>query len=232
MFDHSSYQAARREMAANFGLTHDFISWADKATGLTITNTDGGGITINDIHGGTASVQPSDATVGDNDESYVHTEGKVFTVAADKFIYAACRYRLDEANVDDGNVIFGFSSAAIANTLQDDGAGPPATYDGAVFFKVDGGTVWQVESSNAGDQTTKTDGPAFADDTYVVQEVLIHPNDGVTAHVYFIQDGTLVVRQNLTVSGLEAMFLVLGVKNGGANEEELEVDWVLAKATR
>ena len=45
--------------------------------------------------------------------------------------------------------------AAGANALQDDGGGPAASFDGAVFYKVDGGTKLRFMASNAADQESE-----------------------------------------------------------------------------
>src|SRR5690606_23604712 len=46
----------------------------------------------------------------------------------------------------------------VANTLLDNGGGPPADYDGVCLFKVDGGTRWNFESSlRTTQQTTELD---------------------------------------------------------------------------
>ena len=68
---------------------------------------------------------------------------------------AIARIQFTEVATDDANVIFGIGEGfGAANTLLDGGGGPPADYDGACFFKVDGGTRWQFETSDGTSQET------------------------------------------------------------------------------
>jgi len=52
------------------------------------------------------------------------------------------------------------------------------------------------------------------------------PNDGTTAKVVPIVNGVAGTAHDLTISGLEEMHLLLGVKAHSANAQTLEVDWV------
>src|SRR5690606_15611651 len=72
-----------------------------------------------------------------------------FLFAAGKPAMAQCRLQYAEAATDDANAIFGFMDAVGADSLIDNGGGPKAEFDGAVFYKIDGGTRWRVRSSNA-----------------------------------------------------------------------------------
>jgi hypothetical protein len=178
---------------------------------------------LTDAHGGVLNVG---CDGDDNDECYVASKAEAFKFQTDKKLFFEARVKLAEANTDDANIIVGLSDTVGANTLVDDGAGPAASYDGAVFFKVDGGTVWQFETSNAGTQNTLTDAGDFDDDTWVRLGFLYDYNDGTTASVTPYVDGVAGTAQDLTISGLEEMHVLLGVKAGGTNEENLKVDYV------
>lgn len=209
-----------------FEVFDDFVSYTD-GDEWTLTASNSGSATVGDAKGGVLSVDTSDATVEDNDESYFHSTNEVFLPVAGEDIIFEARVLLTEANTDDANIIFGISDTVGANTLQDNGAGPPASYDGAVFFKVDGGTVWQAETSNAGTQDTDTNVGAFSSGTWTVLRGEITSDTGdTTATVTWYVDGVSGGTSSITFSGLAEMHVLLGVKAGGANEETLEVDYV------
>jgi len=182
-----------------------------------------GGDKITDAVGGVVQIG---CDGDDNDECYVSSKAEVFKFQTNKRLFFEARVKLTEANTDDANIIIGLSDTAAADSLVDDGAGPMASYDGAVFFKVDGGTVWQFETSNAASQETLTNAGAFTSGSWHTLGFLYDYNDGVTASVTPYVDGVAGTAQDLTISGLEEMHILLGVKAGGANEEALLVDYV------
>lgn len=128
-----------------------------------------------------------------------------------------------EHNTDDANFLIGlveFTTAAMSATvpIASNGAGPPADYSGAVFFKVDGGTVWQAETSNStssGTQNTDTDVGAIADATTYRMLILC---DGANTWKFYI-NGTLVATNSTSASNplsTDIMAPVFGVKAGSA----------------
>lgn len=125
-----------------------------------------------------------------------------------------------EHNTDDMNLCVGLVDSGLSLSatvpLQNDGAGPPADYDGALFFKVDGGTVWQAETSNStssGTQSTDTDCGAFATATAYRLRCLY---DGNSSWYFWI--GTTLVHSVTSTSAapLTSAFLlpVIKVKSG------------------
>jgi hypothetical protein len=194
---------------------------------------DGGSAAAGDAAGGVLSLVPSDATVADNDEAYLRTTHEVFRFAADKPLRFECRLRFTEANVDDANVLAGLMDAVSAGALQDNGGGPRASYSGAVFFKVDGSQLWQCETSVGASKTTSVTAASsvMAASTWQTLRIEFRPNgsDGETA---FLIDGLLVARHNFSFSTATEMQVVLGVKNGSANNETLLVDYVACHQLR
>jgi len=149
-----------------------------------------------------------------------------------------------EANTDDANVICGFKDAVAANSLLDDGGGPAASYSGAVFFKVDGGTTWNVETSVGSTQLTKTltadvslDNVAHSSSStsYQILRVEIHPFTSTQVRVEFYI-GVLasagdwnmkhVATNYVTFSGATEMQAFCGIKNGAGNAETLRIDYL------
>lgn len=183
----------------------------------------GGGDALDDSVYGVLSVG---CDGDDNDECYVSSIAENWKFQTNKKLYFETRITLTEANTDDANFIIGLSDTVAANSLQDDGAGPMASYDGAVFFKVDGTMKIQFETSNAAAQVTNATLDDFVSATTYVLGFLYDYNDGVTAKVTPYVDGVAGTTHDLTIAGLEEMHILMGVKAGGANEEALKVDYV------
>jgi hypothetical protein len=203
----------------------DFFRYNDVAvTGDWQEQTDGGTapIVIDAADGVVQMVND----VNDNDETYVGSIYQSWKFDTDKHLWFNIRLKLTEANTDDANIIAGLSDTFGADLLQDNGAGPAASFDGAVFYKLDGGSVWRFLTSNAASQNDASNVGSFSDGNF--QSLAFHydPNDGVTAKVTPYVDGVAKPPLNLTISGLEEMNIVFGVKNGGANAETLQVDYV------
>lgn len=160
----------------------------------------------------------------DNNYHLITTKKPIIAFDTGKQSYIKAKVSLTEANTDDANIIFGVSSVTSAGNLIDDAGGPAATYDGAVFFKVDGGTVWQAEYSDAGTQTTDTNCKAFTTATDYVLEIWY---DGRTT-VSFCIDDVEVHTATVIPANLDDMYIIFGVKAGGANQETLSVDYIYA----
>ena len=198
-----------------YDATANVGGYAEVSDSGTIVTADGAGGVLNIPTGET-----------DENESYVSSMRELFKFGTTKMLYFEARVKLAEANTDDANIIVGLSDTVAADSMQDAAAGPMASYDGALFFKVDGGTVWQFETSNAGTQKTLASAGAFTDETWTKLGFLYDYNDGVTANVTPYVDGVAGTTQTLTISGLEEMHILLGAKAGGANVETLAVDYV------
>jgi len=188
-----------------------------------------------EVHDGTPATAATDAAGGvfsmacgatDENETYVSSMHEVFKFTTTEMLLFEARVKLTEAATDDANIIVGLSDTVAADSMLDAGAGPMASYDGAVFFKVDGGTVWQFETSNAATQKTLTSAGAFTDGAWTKLGFLYDYNDGVTANVTPFVNGVAGTAQTLTIAGLEEMHILLGVKAGGSNAETLLVDYV------
>jgi hypothetical protein len=176
--------------------------------------------------------------VADNDEAYIRSSAEIFKFLAGKPIMVEARLQFTEANTDDANVIFGLANAVAANHLQDNGAGPLASYSGAVFFKEDGQTLWSVEKSLAGVQSTAqlsavnsinkqayTAGGA----AYQTLRIEVKPHGGGTMDVEFWIDGVLVYKiKDTSYTSATEMHVFAGVKNGDTNLETLNVDYIEA----
>jgi len=183
----------------------------------------------------------------DNDEIYIARAVEEFLFADDKPLYWSTRLRLAEANTDDANIICGVMDAVAANRLQDDGAGPPSSYSGAVFFKVDGGTVWQFETSLGSTQITTALAALSPDGAsdYHTLWIEARRRDATTIELIpFIdeaggqkKDQALdangdKIKHTITLGSPTDMMAFAGVKNGGANAETLIVQYMAAYQLR
>ena len=220
--DMLSARGSNIEFFDDFFTFNDDDNWVD-------TVSDGGTIDSTDANGGVLSIATG-AT--DNNESYVSSEHEIFAFQTTKRLFFEARVKLTEAATDDANIIVGLSDTVAEDSLLDNGGGPMASYDGALFFKVDGGTVWQAETSNAATQETDTSAGAFTDGAWHKLGIDYDYNDGVTAIVKFFVDGVLGATLDLVIAGLEEMHILLGGKAGDANAETLLVDYVHVVAER
>lgn len=200
--------------------------------GFTATATTGT-VAVVDERGGGISLLTQAA---DNAEGTLVSDANMALLAADKPLYFSARAQYAEANTDDANVYIGMTDDAAGDILGDDGAGPAANYDGIGFFKVDGGTLWQVEASNGTDQVTKTldadtslDGLAktAGGSSYQKFEIEVLVKTATAADVMFLIDGTLVYKiTDWDWSNLSAMALAAKIKAGSANAETLKVTYM------
>lgn len=211
-----------------FGIFDDFLSYTTAHEGWVSTLTDSGSAAGTDAAGGILKILPSDHTVADNDEAYIHNQNEVFLLSPGVKIFAETMLKIKEANTDDANVVFGlFDQASADDTVQNNGGGPPANYDGCCIFKVDGGTVWQAEVSNGAAQTTKNNIFPVTSNTWIRLGFVL---DSTQADFYC--NGQKVGTLTTNIPDGSEMRLRIGVKNGGANQEELYVDWVKIVQTR
>lgn len=213
------------------GVYDDFNHYVTADTWSTMAS-NSGAVTAEDLVGGVIKLDPSESAGVDNDETYIKGTKENFLFAANKPLALEAMVKFTEANTDDANILVGLMNAVAANSILDDGAGPAASFSGAVFYKVDGGTRWRVRSSIG---TTYTDNQTNVTAGAAYQRLRIEAH-AVTATEYEITyfiDGVqcrdyttgLPICHRFAFSGATEMQLVAGVKNGGANLETLYVDY-------
>lgn len=213
------------------------INWID-------TVTDTGTVTMGDWENGQVELDPSDATVADNDEAYMGSASENFLVASNRSLYFRTRISYQEQNTDDANIAVGFANAVAANLIVDDGAGIRTTGNWFSIFKVDGETLWRCGCRNgtatSNTQSTTTAGVANDQTNWQTLEIHVHDFDGGTnVQVTYAVDGlllrdtnNLVIKHTSLIASATEMQAFLGVKNGGANNELLYSDYVFAGQTR
>lgn len=214
----------------------DFFCYDPTATVGNYVVTEDAGAAVGDaldatLPGGVLNVGPDG---DDNDEVYVAAINPLFKFQTNKKVLFECKVKLTEANTDDANWCAGLCSVYAANTLVDNGAGMVTTFDGAMFYKVDGTMKIMFLVSNGAVQGTPLDCGTFVSGTWYTLGFLYDYNDGVTAYVTPFVDGVAKTTQKLTISGLDAiLYPVFGCKAGGTGTEEgLKVDYVDVKQER
>jgi hypothetical protein len=211
----------------------DFIYLAStKATpaddGWTIVEDDGAGGTYA-VGDGVGGIYTQYCDGDENDESYLISANEVWKFAAGKSVWFEAKVGIIEGATNEAGMIVGLMDAAGAGAIADGRAGPAASYDGAVFFKATGALSYYFETSNAGTQSTSsalgthTSGTAIKYGFWCKTE----STSDTTATVYPFINGAIGTAQTLTLSGLEEMHAIVGIK-GGANaaEEAFFIDYI------
>ncbi len=214
-----------------------FSHFSEYVTGDLFSSvvTDSGTVAVGDALGGVVTLTPSDGTVADNDEAYLKGTIEKYLFSNDRPIWFGCRAKFTEANTDDANVILGIKDAVAANSVLDDGGGPAASYSGALFFKVDGGTVWWFETSLAGAQTTTqiSDVAVAGDGVFRTFEIRVFPVNTTQQDVIPYINGVQCrdtnnnpIKHRMTYTSATEMQECAGIKNGFTNLETLLIDWI------
>lgn len=209
--------------------------------------TDTGTVTYEDAASGVALLDPSDGSVGDNDEANLYQAAETFLIANGKPMYCRFRISYQEQLTDDANVMVGWANAPVADIIVDNGAGPRVTGTIIVVEKRDGETEWRLTTRNGATNVTSTlsratEGTAgVANDLtdWQVIEIFVEDHDtlqcSITAKVNgrFLHDtdGNVIKHRRLYASA-EEMALFAAVKNGGANNELLYVDYIYGHQQR
>lgn len=217
------------------GVFEDFNHYTT-AEDFTTVASDSGTIAHTDAAGGVIQILPSDSSRVDNDETYLKGTAETFKFANNKPIFFEALVQFTEAATDDANVIVGLKDAVAADTLLDDGGGPAASYSGVVFFKVDGGTKWNVESSLAGTQITTLTEVTAGGAAYQRLRIEVIPVSSTIAEVTFFIDGVacrdangVTIKHSLTYTSATEMQICIGMKQGSSTViESLLVDYVMA----
>jgi hypothetical protein len=222
-----------------FGVFHarnDFMEFVTGDLYSSLVADAGTSLTVNDAAGGTVTLGTA-AT--DNNEAYVFTTKEIFKIVENKPAEFIARIQFAEANTDDANVGAGFMDAVGANALVDNGAGPKASYSGAVIFKVDGGTKWKCQTSNGAAQVTTESKHTAGGSGFHTLRILVEPIDSVNAEVSFWIDtaggddwvqmrdaNEKLIKHTLALASLTEMNAFAGVKAGGATAESLVIDLI------
>jgi hypothetical protein len=191
--------------------------------------------------GATAKTGPVDGLGGwiqvacdgdDNDEAYISSLCEAFIFNTTKEVMFEAKVKHTAGSTDGkSSFLLGLSDEVGANSVVDGGT-LMASFDGALFFKGEDDSYVTFNTSNAASQSSNN-AVAWSDGSTHRLGFLYLPNDGTTAKLCPTVDGAQVLDSNgdpvvhsLTISGLEEMHILLGVKTHEAAEQQLLADWV------
>ena len=196
-------------------------------TPYTIVEDDGAGGTdaIQDAAGG---VYKHFCDGDDNDEAYMSTTREPWKFAAGKSLWFEARIAITQGAVNKANWIVGLTDAAGADMLLDDGAGPAASYDGAVFFGTEGALTFGFETSNSGTQSTTASAGTIVSGTMIRLGFWFNSESSsdTTGTITPYVDGVAGTAHTITLAGLEEMEFTIGVKSDGSAEEAFSIDYL------
>lgn len=187
----------------------------------------------------------------DNNEAALATTNKPFLFAAEKPLIFEAAIQYAEANADDANVCVGLSSVMnTANMLLDDGAGPAASFSGAILYKVDGETAWRFRTSVGASPTTTLTQHTPGGSAYQTLRIEIRQGSygatgleavpflgnglpgAVTSWTQMLDTSGRPIKHAVTYTSAAAMQAGAYVKAGGANSEVLTLDYLGAAQLR
>lgn len=178
----------------------------------------------------------------DNNEVAFATTNKPFLWASEKPVLFETRIQFTEANTSAANVCVGFSSVMnTANMMLDDGAGPAASFSGAVLYKLDGGTVWRLRTSTGTTNTDSVSTTTAGGSSY--QTLRIEVRQGSTGAsglevvayvdgVQLVDSNNKPIKQYATYTSAVNMQVGNYLKAGSATSETLLTDYVDADGLR
>lgn len=204
---------------------HAYTSNNDGATGTNAFRDEAGGI-MNIV-----------TAAADNDYHALSSIAENWLFAAGKELWFEARFRIAEATTNESTWWFGFTDTLTTGGMQANTGGPLASYDGALIWKTpETAMTVNFETSNADTQNTLS---AFATSITNTWHRAGFYFDGaattstITPYFHNGTDWTVGTAQNITLSGLEEMHLVFGVKAGPtAAAETLQVDYIKALQLR
>ena len=223
------------DISTHFSFVDDFIlpasSTASDVMAWTAVNDGGTGTpAFQDAHGGIFNVVTAAA---DNDYSAYSSVAENWLFQSGKKLWFEAKFKISEATTSESTWWFGFSDTLTTGGMQANALGPLASYDGALIYKTpETSLTVNFEVSNAGTQSTVADFGTSISNT--VHKVALY-YDGVTTITAHFYNGTTWVSTTLpvTLSGLEEMHIVFGVKAGPtAAAETLQIDYIKCVAER
>lgn len=230
MNDHDASQA--------FLFFDDFLNPASATASdyHAYTSNDDAGTGTNAFQDAPGGIYNVVTAAADNDYHAMSSVAENWLFAEGKELWFEARFKLAEANTNESAWWFGFTDTLTTGGFQANAAGPLASYDGALIWKDEATMAIDFETSNAGTQATTTAIDTFVTNTWT--RVGFYFDGAATTSVITpyvdVGDGWVEgTGQNITLSGLEAMHLVFGVKagpTGGA--ETLQVDYIKALQLR
>lgn len=200
----------------------DYMAWTALNDGATGTPA------FQDAAGGIFNVVTAAA---DNDYAAYSSVAENWKFAAGKELWFEARFKVAEATTSESTWWFGLSDTLTTGGMQANAAGPLASYDGALIFKTpETAMTVNFETSNAGTQSTLSAFATSVTDTWTKVGFYFDGAATTSTITPYIDVGTGWVAgtaQDITLSGLEEMHVVFGIKAGPtAAAETLQVDYI------
>ena len=212
----------------------DLTAWTVNSDGGTGTNA------FQDAVGGVFNLVTAAA---DNDYQALSLQHEAFKFAAGKRLWLEARVKLAEGTTNESTWWVGLTDTLTTGGMQANAAGPLASYDGALIYKTpETALTLNFESSNAGTQVTSSAEATSVTNTWTRVGFFFDGGNSSSATTatltpfYAVNDSNTFVKgasQTITLSGLEEMHLVIGVKAGPtAAAETLQIDYIKCVAER
>lgn len=139
------------KLRREFGFFDDFEWYVTGHRFTSLAVDAGASAAVGDAAGGVLTLTTG-ATL--YNEAAVKTTAAVFQFAADRPLVGEWCLKYAEAAATAANVAVGFCDAAGADLLLDAGAGPKASYSGAMVYKATGATTWSFQTALGAAKTT------------------------------------------------------------------------------
>lgn len=212
----------------------DFPFFTDTDDLWTLDANNSGGVAESDAHGGVITLDASDGTAADNDESYLISTNEIYKPQAGKLATFKWRVKCAEAGTNNASLLLGLISHGtdVENTIADGGAGLADADTYMAFLKKDGGTVWTGQVRDDA-QLEDTDVGSFTDDTYQELKIVVSSASGATeATVEFFVDGVSGGSLSFTITSATEMRVIFGIKNGSTDNQTISIDRFRAEMER
>lgn len=201
----------------------DYMAWTVLSDGSTGTPV------FQDAAGGIFNVVTAAA---DNDYSAYSSVTEPFLFASGKPLWFEARFKCSEATTNDSAWWVGLTDTLTTGGFQANTGGPLASYDGALLWKDEDAMLLNFETSNAGTQNTASSLATVVTNTW--NRVGFYFDGAATTSTitpyYNVGGGWELTKgtpKTITLSGLEEMHMVFGIKAGpGGAAETLQMDYI------
>lgn len=226
-----TYEVFENFMYPAGATTSALTAWTISGDGATGTNA------FQDAAGGIFNLVTAAA---DNDYHHMSLQHEAFKFASGKRLWLEARVKVAEATVLESTWWVGLTDTLTTGGMQANAAGPLASYDGALIYKTpETAMTLEFETSNAGTQVTNAStGVTSVTDTWN-RVGFFFDGTATTSTItpYFaVNDSNTFVAgtaHSITLSGLEEMHLVMGIKAGPTGAAEtLQIDYIKIVAER
>jgi hypothetical protein len=196
--------------------TSEVQAWTDLNDGATGTNA------FQDVPGGLYNVVTT-ATL--DDYHAMSSVNKIFQLASGKKLWFESRFKVAEAATNASTWWAGLTDTTTTGGMQTGALGPLASFDGFLFYKLQGAMAVNFQLSDAGVKGTQAGIATSVTNTFV--RVGAHYDGGTKIFPYVDVGAGWVAGTAQTVApGTQAVVrAIFGVKAGGANAETLQMDY-------